>query len=270
MNPGANARQRPLLSSVEELNAQREWFADSGRPPSDNEPPYVIVVDHFYDDPGFIRELALRQSYYQYSPPLAESVGEQRAREWHKENPLRKGTWSASALLTYLGKPVNKPHFGFRYDAEWLLVKLEGIVNQQIDRETWHELGDWWNGAFSLIDRGWTSDDGSIHHHYKELDVYPQGWSGVVYLSPNPDQSAGTSIWRHKKTGKCIAAYGPTFSANRDDYQLAFLAENRWNRLVLFRENVLHSAEHGFGEGRDARLTQTWFFRTLKPGGVGE
>jgi hypothetical protein len=28
----------------------------------------------------------------------------------------------------------------------------------------------------------------------------------------------------------------------------------------LFRENVWHRLEHGFGHGQDARLTQTFFF----------
>jgi len=32
---------------------------------------------------------------------------------------------------------------------------------------------------------------------------------------------------------------------------------------VLFRENVLHRAEHGFGHGKKARLTQTFFFQAI-------
>jgi len=43
--------------------------------------------------------------------------------------------------------------------------------------------------------------------------------------------------------------------------KLALMAENRFNRLVLFRENVLHRAEDGFGQtAQNARLTQTFFF----------
>jgi hypothetical protein len=41
--------------------------------------------------------------------------------------------------------------------------------------------------------------------------------------------------------------------------------ENCFNRLVLFRENILHRAEPGFGDSpATGRLTQTFFFRSNK------
>ena len=52
------------------------------------------------------------------------------------------------------------------------------------------------------------------------------------------------------------------------EFELAYLAENRFNRAVLFRENVWHRLEHGFGEGTEARLTQTLFFETDRPTGI--
>lgn len=102
-------------------------------------------------------------------------------------------------------------------------------------------------------------------NHYRSGDVFPRGWSGVVYLSPDPQPWSGTSIWRHKDTNTCIASQGIRYyrgPETLDHFDLAFLVENRYNRLLLFRENILHRVETGFGTGDDARLTQTFFFQT--------
>jgi hypothetical protein len=71
-----------------------------------------------------------------------------------------------------------------------------------------------------------------------------------------PPPWSGTSIWRHKDTGKCIASPGIRYyrSDVLDHFQLALLVENHYNFLVLFQENVLHRVETGFGTGKGARL----------------
>lgn len=259
-DPCAVYPPKSLVASVEELNRHSEWFTDRSRPPEDSVGPYLIVVDDFYGDPFEIRRLALSQEFVQYAPPLAEYVGEEVAARYRATHPELDGSWLATALKIWLGTEVLKPVRGFRYNPEALLLRMAQIVGEQIERDTWDTMGDWWNGAFHLIDAGWKSGDGSVHHHYKEFDVSPRGWSGLIYLSPDALPSSGTSIWRDKKTGLCVATYGATFRSNVADFDLALLVENKFNRLVLFRENVLHRAEHGFGRGKDARLTQTFFF----------
>jgi hypothetical protein len=101
----------------------------------------------------------------------------------------------------------------------------------------------------------------AIRHHYRPGDVYPRDWSGVVYLSPDPPPWSGTSIWRHKDTGTCIASPGVRYYRDPDTLD-HFELENRYNRLALFRENILHRVETGFGMGHTTRLTQTIFFQT--------
>ncbi len=54
--------QFPLVT-LEQLNAQREWFEDTSR--SDNEGSLVIIQDNFYSDPIKVRELALQQTFFQ-------------------------------------------------------------------------------------------------------------------------------------------------------------------------------------------------------------
>lgn len=246
------------LPSASALNRRRDWFADPSRPP--NAGPFVIVVDDFHPDPHAVRELALRQRFVQYSPPLAEQVGRELAAAY--DFPP---AWFATALLRHKGEPVRHPVAGFRHAPPEARDALARVVGESILDETWHTLGDGWNGAFHVQNRHWTGACGAIHHHYKDGDVVPRGWSGVVYLSPDAPPSAGTSIWRERASGLCVAPKGAQFHTGpaAERFDLALLAENRFNRLVLCRESVLHRAEHGFGDGlADARLTQTFFFRT--------
>jgi hypothetical protein len=239
------------------LNDRTEWFRDISRSPEDNVGPFILVVDNFYPDPESIRTLALKQSFVQYSPPLPEQVGEDVAARYKGQT----GLWLSSALFVFAGRVVRAPVTGFAYRPVTLRERLQEVVAETISEHTWEKGGDGWNGVFHLIDASWTLIRSSVHHHYKPGDV-ERGWSGLVYLSPDAPPSSGTSIWRDKATGLCIAPYGVKFEHDLPGFELVLLVENRFNRLVLFRENVLHRAEHGFSDGKNARLTQTFFFCT--------
>jgi len=249
-------QQRPLVSSAEELNRMTEWFQDPIRPR--DEGPFVLVVDDFYHDPDRIRAIALAQEFVQYAPSPQENTSVSLGRV----PILGPASWYSTSLLRIRGRVVAKPFRGFRYAPTEIRQRMSEIVGEVADVETWSESGDWWNGAFHLMNALWTSASASIHHHYKEGDVAPRGWSGVVYLSPNAPPFSGTSIWRAKKTGLCVGAYGAVFEYDPTRFELALLVENRYNRLVLFRESVLHRAESGFGLGLNSRLTQTFFFNS--------
>lgn len=212
-----------------------------------------------------LRAFALELPFYQYFPPIREDFDDTTYAKILDEDPTRatpRGTWKASALKVFGGHTLKIPHKGFRLNPEWLRAKMDTSLGEMADIESWELGGDWWNGAFHLIDGEYRTS--AIHHHWKDGDVEPRGWSGLVYLSPDAPAEAGTSIWRDKRTGLCAAAYGTVFSPNRSLFELAYVVENRFDRLVLFRENVLHAAEPGFGEGKSARLTQTFFFRTSR------
>jgi hypothetical protein len=168
----------------------------------------------------------------------------------------------SSAFVIYHGETAQKPFHGSRHNSEWLLHKLEGLVGEPIRRSSWDSGGDYWNGAFHLVERGFGIGEGVIHHHYKPGDLEDRGWSGVVYLSPDAPPTAGTSFWWNRATGRCVASFNEKYHFAPSEFELAFLAKNRFNRAVLFRENIWHRVEHGFGEGVEARLTQTLFFET--------
>lgn len=249
-----------LVHSLAELNSRIEWFNDPGR--SAESGPFVIVVDDFYDDPDEIRQIALSTPFFQYHPPTTDQVGAKASRFVDLEP-----SWFSTALVRYMGEDVHHPKMGLRYNPPELRRRFEDVLNESVALDTWESMGDWWNGAFHQLNAHWRGNGAAIHHHYRPGDVFPRGWSGVVYLSPNPPPWSGTSIWRHTETGKCIASPGIRYYQDtnvRDHFELALLAENRYNRLLLFRENVLHRAETGFGTGHNARLTQTFFFQTQR------
>ncbi len=84
-----------------------------------------------------------------------------------------------------------------------------------------------------------------------------------MYLSPEAPIDRETTIWCERQTHRCVAAKGDKYEQDMTGFDLALMIENRVNRLVLFRENVLHRAGHGFGTmPADARLIQTFFFHT--------
>jgi hypothetical protein len=65
---------------------------------------------------------------------------------------------------------------------------------------------------------------------------------------------SGTTLWRDRQSGRCVARAGAVFSRDTDSFEQVFTVENRFNRLALFRENVLHRP--GFFAAR-----QRWGFR---------
>lgn len=253
---------RPLAASWPELNRATAWFVDPDRAPEDSAGPHIVVVDDFYrpEELAEVRARALSARFRRYCPPEPGQLAEPRAYSSHPP-----GSWYATSVVYFQGRPVARPFYGERFSPPWVRRRLAGVIGEDVDPASWDELGDGWNGAFHLIEADWTRDRGSIHHHYKPKDVTPRGWSGVVYLSPDAPPSAGTTIWRDRRTGLCVAGLGVHFAADLQNFELALAIENRFNRLVLFRENVLHRAEHGFGRGKSARLTQTFFFRSHRP-----
>ena len=249
---------KALTQTLDEFLAKADWFDDPARPTDETTKTPVIVIDDFYPDPYAVRELALRSELAQYIPPDPAIVGEEVA----ARNAHRQGRWLSSAFVIYHGEIAQHPFYGSRHNPESLLQQLEDLVGEPIRRGSWDSGGDYWNGAFHLVERGFGVGEGVIHHHYKPGDLENRGWSGVVYLSPDAPPTAGTSFWRNRASGKCVASFDEKYQYDPSAFELAYLADNRFNRAVLFRENIWHRVEHGFGEGTEARLTQTLFFET--------
>lgn len=66
-------------------------------------------------------------------------------------------------------------------------------------------------------------------------------WAGVIYLSPNPIPNSGTTL-------------------HDDDGKLLFNIENKYNRLILYKGDILHGVLDTFGDNiENSRLTITLF-----------
>ncbi len=249
-----------MKTSLAELLAHTAWFHDAARSARDNAGPHIICIDDFYENPDAVRAHALEQTYVQYSPPDAAQVGPELAAAAQFDGVT--GNIVTTALLSFRGLKVRNPVPGYRYNPPWLKARFEKITGSPIEEEDWEPGGDWWNGAFNLREDGTDKLD-TIHHHYHPTANGERGWNGVVYLSPDAPASAraGTTFWRDKASGRCIAGHGELFSLDRDKYECVLFVEYVYNRLIMFRENVLHKVEGGFGRGKAARLTHSFFFR---------
>ena len=110
-------------------------------------------------------------------------------------------------------------------------------------------------------------------------------WSGILYLSRPQDCRGGTEFFRHRRTGTDqapveaaeLAAHGyDSFDAmHRDIVERDSLDETAWemvmsvpmrfNRLVLLRPWLWHTAGPGFGvRAENGRLVYLLFFRSAR------
>jgi hypothetical protein len=237
---------RPAYRSAHELVHAGDLFERNPPAPALGAPSApglrdVIVVDNFYEDPDAVRAYALSLPYVAYATGLGIPFWFSSALEVD-DNPLK-------------GK-------GGRLLTPALYERMCQLTRSNIDPATWETAGDGWNGAFHYKLRTLPTMTGSIHNHTGRPEDVKIGWSGLVYLSPGPRPTSGTSIWRSKKTGKCFSLES-VYDFRFDDYEMVLDVENVYNRLVLFSASVLHMGNEGFGTTlKDARMFQTFFFNT--------
>jgi hypothetical protein len=106
-------------------------------------------------------------------------------------------------------------------------------------------------------------------------------WSGILYLSRGEDCHGGTEFFRHKATGfdrfpfsslelerAGFASHADAHRAfierdgtNDDAWESIMTVPMRFNRLLLLRPWLFHTAGPGFGDGpENARLVYLMFF----------
>ncbi|MGE4063113.1 MAG: DUF6445 family protein [Rhodospirillaceae bacterium] len=124
------------------------------------------------------------------------------------------------------------------------------------------------------------------YHNYAQLVGKEESWSrphtdprwlcryaAVLYLTPRPNPTAGTSFYRLRypdgqlggnlcgpRHADLAEALGVT-SLPRASWVEDVSVENRFNRIVLYRADLVHSASSYFGvEHADKRMTATFFW----------
>lgn len=180
----------------------------------------IITIDNFYEDPDTVRTVALSFDY-------TESIN-------------YKGFRSFSTYKTdYIHNAISKL-VGFEpkyHGASWQFhYTLAGTP------EVYHT-------------------DGSISQ-----------WGAIWYGNPNPPIESGTSFYKSKINGFRSAVLDkqlfneahktpePYCFIDPTNWQLIDFIGNVYNRLVLFRGDLVHSMNKPFGFSKETgRLTQLWF-----------
>ena len=170
----------------------------------------IIIIDNFYQNPDVLLDFANEQEY------RTDVQGEHFNR-----------TQGLPEDLDYLIPFVEK-HTGMK-------VKMD---------EQW--INGWQTMNCSFY-KTYGVNSNHIHHDWAD-------WSGVLYLSKDVPPSMGTQFYRHKESGD-YAAYGedPQESSwgkhrfydpriDTDEFELTDYVSYRYNRLVLFRGKLFHSA----------------------------
>jgi hypothetical protein len=220
----------------------------------------VIVVESFYEDPLAVRDFALRQSYY-YPYQRAEDV--------------RSGREPAKWMSTRFREAADCPFKSSRM----LVERLEALTGDRIDMAHWngsfpldeegraapdceeHERTCLWNCCFHVKPKTEQQLGEGVHNHVTDIwnSVGPDGWAGLIYLSPEAPVDGGLKLWRNRETSRNFDWMTP-----RENWEQVDDVGNVFNRVILARGDLPHSGAAGWGEGlEDGRLFQTFFFRVL-------
>ena len=98
-------------------------------------------------------------------------------------------------------------------------------------------------------------------------------YAAVIYLTPQPEADAGTSFYRlrypngalggnicsppHANLREALGVKGLPLEAWQEETRV----ENKFNRMLLYRANMVHSASSYFGfEHADKRMTAVFFW----------
>ncbi|MFQ5773975.1 MAG: DUF6445 family protein [Kiloniellaceae bacterium] len=196
----------------------------------------LIVVDEFYPDPREVRKVALGFEYPEVTGP----------RTFPGRNSRQKFVPPGldAAVSRLVGEPVS------------------GTADPRAS-----------HGKFRITLAG---EEGRYLVH---ADPSMLAWVGVVYLNPPERCRGGTAFFRHKGLGSDrtplseqeLRAYGPASIAellqregnDPDKWEHLMTVPMRFNRLILYRPWLWHSAGAAFGGSlEDGRLVQLVGFQS--------
>lgn len=137
--------------------------------------------------------------------------------------------------------------------------ELHKVKFQQILQRNIAYWPDGYNGSFQLV-----CEKGKTWWHRDKTD-----YSTLLFLSLDPPENTGTSIYKHKKLGVTLETPETETLLNKDSnnsdaWELVDRVANKFNRLVLFSGRYTHRADGYFGNSDEtARLTQVFFYDVI-------
>lgn len=199
------------------------------------------IADNFFDieEAMSIRSSCLKKSVWKYGKPYTKEL-------W-------PGMRSANALNDAQLKKVEQyVKSVIKKDKLWV-VKSDKVV---VDTNTAILVGD---------------DEGASRPHVDNRFLCR--YAAVLYLNPEPKESAGTSFYRLKYANEAPGGnvVDPPFANLVDALKVNGLPNSAWykdldidnkfNRLVIFKGNIVHSASEYFGnDTASKRLAVTFFW----------
>ena len=137
-------------------------------------------------------------------------------------------------------------------------TKIKTILGREI-------VWDWTQASFKFQ----SCQEGTETWIHKDSHKEGQGeWTGVLYLTPNPNHDAGTAVYLDRDICyQYFMSHGMDPNTSIEEFNHGSVidmgAGNVYNRLVLYRGKVLEHSSilPGFGNTLEtSRLTQTFFF----------
>ena len=201
----------------------------------------TLCVDDFYEDPDHIREFALNQKFYKDL----------------------KGRW-----------PGMRTEFLHTVDSEFFNYFCVKLFSLYFDLS---QTNITWNveTTFQLIpklhsDKNSAKNTGWIHTDDGNL------FGGVIYLNPNPNPDAGTSLYKLIKKNDIDSGdtkinlyknnidndYDNIISKHNQAFKETVRFNNVYNRLIAFDSTVDHGANSYYSETED-RLIQVFFVKYM-------
>lgn len=208
----------------------------------------TAIVDNFYEDPDAVRKFALSQEFY----PLVGNNPGKRTKELWEINP---------PLFDYFTKRL----FSMFYDFEFVEVNWRVYV------------------AFQLTPSLDPDPDSPKNKGWIHLDNYVM--AGVLYLNPEIDKEAGTSVYKMKSpvtpTGEdvvfnfynqgqaytdgeiCIEDFDEKITAHNSCFEETVKISNVYNRLIVIPNTAWHGVSSYYSSG-EPRLTQVFYVQDLR------
>lgn len=218
----------------------------------------LIVVENFYDEPLAVREFALRERYYypyqRDADVLAGRVDVKWMSTWFKlpqECPFKSSRALVERLEALTGNEIDMRHWNLPFP-------LDAEGKAAADCEA-YERSCLWNCCFHVKPLTDQRLGEGVHNHVTDIwnSVGEDGWTGLVYLSPDAPVDGGLKLWRNHDPARKFDWMTPGENWERVDD-----LGNVFNRLILTRGDVPHSGAAGWGDGIESgRLFQTFFFQ---------
>ncbi len=219
----------------------------------------IVVIENFLDDPGDVRRFALAQRYYlPYEDEAAVECRQQTATWWsswyrnYRDCPFKSSLALINRLEDAVGESIDMDHWNAPYPVDECSKPLADHPSAR--------AACLWNCAFH-VKLGFGQQLGQgVHNHVTDRwnSVGPNGWAGILYLSPDAPERGGLHLWKNRDPERQFDWMSPA-----ENWRLVDMFANIYNRLILCRGDLPHSGADGWGSRiSTGRMFQTFFFRT--------